>query len=880
MNLDKVYVCDIEAKGFLDKIHDFSDIHVMSIGYQTPEGWKVMSTNEKAVMQKLLGNPENTVVFHYGINFDKPALEKVGIEFRAEIIDTIPLSYYLSSHRGSHGLADWGESFGVPKPVVEDGEWEGIGAKKEEYIANYERVGPSDNIFTKKLYKNYKEEKQAHYDKMAHRCQEDVKINIHLWVKFLKRLRDLYDSDEDIIRIIKYCNFKMETLRMQEENPIKVDMELCHKNIGILEAIVDEKKGELIKAMPQVPKKAKRTKPKSMYKKAATKPAKMFTKAGDLTSAGEKWVALLEEHGLDSEHEGPVEQLSASGTKWKTLLSTIPDLTEEQKEEIQELTEITGYNEPNPGSSKQVKDWLFTLGWQPCTFKTSASTGEEVPQLNDEEKNLTESVLVLAKKVPAVEILAGLSVAAHRLGVIKGFRDSADENGYIVARANKFTRTFRLAHAKPIVNLPNNTGTHGELVRICLVSEEGSFWANADLDSLEDRCKFIQVKDFADPSYFEKPEGHDPHLEIAVMAEFMTEGESDLFKWYKKKPKVESEMRVWGDNCPMPEYSPVAQDSCVPVDNTKIYTDSGWKSYEELELNQMVLTYNHETGGTEMQPILAIHFFEEQEITRMYNKVWDFESTADHRWLLEDGTFKTTSEIGPGDIIRHCDTDRPMSAFNLKKEVVRATDVFCISVKNENFIMKQKGRVTITGNCSPTDRQAKLVAKIVALADLRAIGKKTNYSCIYGVGPATLSKSTGLTNKKAKSLIEAYWKIHAPVKRYTETLITKVVDDKTWVYSPFTKFWLEIKGDHNKFSAVTQQFGAFVNDRMMFFMMSHGIKIIAGIHDESSWYCPVGDEDKHQEIIKMVMDKVNESFGYDIKFGSEAEFATSYGLVH
>lgn len=77
-------------------------------------------------------------------------------------IDTLALSWTLNHNRAKHGLAGYGEDFGVPKPEVEF--WE-------------PQEGQSMNDFL---------------DIMVDRVTEDVKINYQLWKKFEKTLGELY----------------------------------------------------------------------------------------------------------------------------------------------------------------------------------------------------------------------------------------------------------------------------------------------------------------------------------------------------------------------------------------------------------------------------------------------------------------------------------------------------------------------------------------------------------------------------------------------------------------------------------------------------------------------------------------------------------------
>ena len=67
---------------------------------------------------------------HRGLLFDKPALELLGYDTgKMRIIDTLAISWYLEPQRKIHGLASYGEEFGIPKPIIED--WEN--QTQEEY---------------------------------------------------------------------------------------------------------------------------------------------------------------------------------------------------------------------------------------------------------------------------------------------------------------------------------------------------------------------------------------------------------------------------------------------------------------------------------------------------------------------------------------------------------------------------------------------------------------------------------------------------------------------------------------------------------------------------------------------------------------------------
>lgn len=264
MNLDKVFVADLESDGFLKEA---TKVHVLSVGWKVGDEWKIKSTNNKEDIEKVLCNPDNIVVIHNGRRFDKAVVEKtLGIIVTATIIDSLALSWWLFPTRGKEGkkfgLEAFGEDYGVPKPKIDD--WNNL--SYEEYV---------------------------------HRCEEDVKINIALWEELKTKLQLMYkDSPIDMYRLIRMLNWIMDCSFMQESQKIKVDVPKVNETLSYFESLKEEKLDQLKKAMPKVPVKVKRTKPNNMTKKD-----------GSLSVAGQKWMVLVEGCGLGKDYDGEIEEI-------------------------------------------------------------------------------------------------------------------------------------------------------------------------------------------------------------------------------------------------------------------------------------------------------------------------------------------------------------------------------------------------------------------------------------------------------------------------------------------------------------------------------------------------------------------------------------------
>lgn len=443
-------VFDIECDGF-----NPTKIHCLSAS--GPAG--VKSTRKRSNIQSFCA--KNILVGHNIIRFDLPILERLEKATAGRrVVDTLALSWYLYPNRATHGLADWGEEFGIPKPVVED--W--------------------DN---------------QPYEVYAHRGEEDVKINILLWEKQWKYLLKLYGSEEKAWKLIDYLTFKMECARDQSAFGWMLDVGRCVSSLEQLSVERDSKVVGLSKVMPRVAVEAIRTRPKKFFLKG---------KLNTPSKLGQKWLDKMDELGLPHSYAEPIK-------------------------------EITGYEPPNPNSPEQVKSWLYSLGWAPTTFKyvRNKVTNEfrRIPQVrkkdNDNVMVLCDSVRLLVRDEPSIDILEGLTVLNHRLGLLEGFlRDQADS--YLKAKVQGLTNTLRFKH-REIANLPGTDKPYGEDVRGCLICPEGYELLGSDMRGLEDRTKQHYMWDY-DPDYVTEmnTKNFDPHLDIGVKAGMLTQQQSDAYK--------------------------------------------------------------------------------------------------------------------------------------------------------------------------------------------------------------------------------------------------------------------------------------------------------------------------------------------------------------
>lgn len=485
-----VYASDIETTGLLEqlkaqenpKLHNFGG-KCMETGKEIlftpdPQGSRALVIGGDA--RHISELPEflrqgHTLVMHNGILYDVEALKVLNVPdiVKCKLIDSLWISYAIEPERIRHGLEEYGEEFGVPKPKIID--WEN--------------------------------QTQQDYD---HRVMQDARIQYKLWQQQERFLQQLYYKNPKATYhdFINYLMMKVKHLRIAQDNPVVLDKGKATKHHAEWALAAGKKQDEISDVMPKIPVYVMKNPPKK----------DLFKMNGQLSISGEKWVKLLALHGIGNL---------------------------DYKESFKVLKEM---KRGNAGGSKQLKDWLFNLGWVPETFKfdRNKETGEtrRIPQvyIPKSDGKLDPGVQALIHKFPEIKLLEGLGVIKHRVSVVKGFLE-AEINGTVTARAQGLTNTLRLKH-KELVNMPTDRVWGGAEIRSCLLAGDGFECMGSDQSSLEDRVK-QHYQWPLDPEYVKaqmRPD-YDPHLAVCLMGGMLTE---EQVTSYKMKTVAEEVMKAIG----------------------------------------------------------------------------------------------------------------------------------------------------------------------------------------------------------------------------------------------------------------------------------------------------------------------------------------------
>jgi hypothetical protein len=382
-------------------------------------------------------------------------------------------------------------------------------------------------------------------EEYAHRCNEDVKINNRLWRDLELKLNKLYQDPESKWKLIDYLSFKLDCAREQEEMQWKLDVDKAQEAYDKIVAMKEEKVEQLAEAMPR-----------KILTRVATQPKVMHKKDGALSSHGEKWIELCKEY------KQPIGSMK--------------------------FVVKTGEERGNPNSNDQVKDWLYSLGWKPRTWKflRDKKTGEErkIEQVR-KDGELCGSVTDLISGNPSVDLLDGLTVLTHRAGILKSFLE-CHKDGWLQAGVAGLTNTFRFKHFKPLVNLPSVDKPYGDVIRGCLTCPDGYTLAGADMTSLEDTTKRHYMKPL-DPKYVEEMsrEGFDPHLDLALHAGVINQDDIDKhnsgersLKALRKNYKVVNYSATYGVGAPK-----LARETGMSQSEAKTLLNAFWSRNWSIE---------------------------------------------------------------------------------------------------------------------------------------------------------------------------------------------------------------------------------------------------------------------------------------------------------
>ena len=638
---------DAETDGLLHSLTMFHNIGIKD--YDTGEKF-MFSTREGNIEEGVkMASEAEAMIGHNILGFDIPALEMVypDFDFRGKIKDTLIISRLLWSnradldmkliragtlegrHMGRHNLESWGQRLGDLKGDFSqwchdrdidpwgDWGWEGTYEFEGRTI---KKKGEEDRII---------EPETIHwsdvYDMRTDYCDQDVEV-----------AEKLFDYEMDTMDLWDYTNFPAWCEHRFEEILGHSQTDGFCLNVGKAEALEEDiiehltdfnaqcKEAFPSKFEPQdgymtvedVEKMLENLLEKQEKRRvAACQKGKELKKIYDYKPLVE-FIDFLKENEVN---EIPKIKAAARTSK---VTHKMPD-GEKFSSVIEAGTVKTAveFKDFNPNSRPQIVEKLLELGWEPEVY-TDAGNPSTAGDTLEEAANV----------IPICKPIAGGLKCTKIKSYIRSKEGAKAQNGWLnVVRDGKIhartvhigAATHRVAISKPnigqipsVEEYPKGHEKEGQYMtgfeggwglecRGCFEVPKGWWLMGTDLAGIEVRLLAEEMSEFDDGEYIAIVLEGDIHETNREAANLPTRGAAKTFLY-----------------------------ACVPLD-TQALTSEGWKDYEELEVGELVLTYNQKDNVKEWKPILEKVYYEDAEVIEMsHSNSFKVRSTPNHRWFI------------------------------------------------------------------------------------------------------------------------------------------------------------------------------------------------------------------------------------------------------
>jgi DNA polymerase I-like protein with 3'-5' exonuclease and polymerase domains len=161
---------------------------------------------------------------------------------------------------------------------------------------------------------------------------------------------------------------------------------------------------------------------------------------------------------------------------------------------------------------------------------------------------------------------------------------------------------------------------------------------------------------------------------------------------------------------------------------------------------------------------------------------------------------------------------------------------------------------------------------------IRKAYKATNYSAVYGVGVPTLARQMGITQRKAKGLLNAYWEKNHSVRKIADQQFVKKVGGYSWLKNPVSGFYYELLYDKDRFSTLNQGTGVYIFDSWLMRAKRLGYMGQAQFHDETA--ASVQDSSQTRDILFQAVDKLNQDLKLNVTIAIDMQVGQNYSETH
>ena len=218
--------------------------------------------------------------------------------------------------------------------------------------------------------------------------------------------------------------------------------------------------------------------------------------------------------------------------------------------------------------------------------------------------------------------------------------------------------------------------------------------------------------------------------------------------------------------------------------------------------------------------------------------------------------YKTSKRVsghykGKTSMTMQCSVIPHTTCQHFEQAFSRKTSTFCCNNKNQTFVIRQNGVVTITGN-----------------------------SATYKVGAETLSRNSGMSIEESKKLLRIYWERNSAILKVEQELLVKTVQGGRWLKNPVSGFWYSLRTEKDRFSTLNQGSAVYVFDVWIMYMRSLGIRVALQMHDEIVCCVKENQESRTRAVINEAMNLTNKKLKLNVVINCSTAFGKNYAEVH
>lgn len=183
-------------------------------------------------------------------------------------------------------------------------------------------------------------------------------------------------------------------------------------------------------------------------------------------------------------------------------------------------------------------------------------------------------------------------------------------------------------------------------------------------------------------------------------------------------------------------------------------------------------------------------------------------------------------------------------------------------------------------------------SEIKRISKVRGIGKGGNYSCQYGAGAKTVSRTTKTSLEVGKMIVEGYRELNWSIDVIANNTSIKKTSFGDFQLNPLNRMYYPLKTAKDRFSTLIQGSGSYVLDLWLMFiqkrinqaMSSNRLKsrpmLLATFHDECIFECHKDDEGFMQCLVSDAIGDVNKAMKLSVDLGCDIQFGQCYADIH